>query len=588
MESLGTLERTLYCGQVGEQHVGQRVTVMGWADRRRDLGNLIFLDLRDREGIVQVVVNPSRPEALEKAKQVRAEYVLAVTGTVVERAADTVNPELPTGTVEVLTEQLHVLNAAQTPPFPVNEHTDAAEDTRLRYRFLDLRRPRLQRNLRLRHQIALEVRKQLDEDGFLEIETPFLTRSTPEGARDFLVPSRLHAGHFYALPQSPQIFKQILMISGFDRYFQIVRCFRDEDLRADRQPEFTQVDIEMCFPQPEHVFDLVERTLVRVFRLAGVEAPRPFPRLGFDEAVSRFGTDRPDTRFGLELVDVGEVFRETPFQIFAKILAEGGAIKGIAVPGAASYSRKQLDLLTEFVQGQGAQALSWIRRGPEGWKSSLPKVVPETQLEAAAEAAALAEGDLLAMVAGKPAVVHSALAALRLHLGRELSLIPDSHAFLWVQDFPLMEWDEQEQRYYSLHHPFTSPKDEDVARLEDDPAGVRAKAYDVVWNGLEIGGGSIRIHRPELQQRVFQVLGIGPEEAEAKFGFLLEALRYGAPPHGGIALGLDRIAMLLAGESSIRDVMAFPKTARGLDLMCGAPSPVDDRQLRELHIKVTD
>ncbi len=586
METLGELERTVYCGQVGRSDIGKTITVMGWADRRRDLGNLIFLDLRDREGIVQVVANPAHPEALEKAKQVRAEYVLAVTGTVVERASDTVNPELPTGEVEVVAEDLRVLNESQTPPFPINERTDAAEDTRLRYRFLDLRRPRLQHNLKLRHRIALEVRKELDEAGFLEIETPFLTRSTPEGARDFLVPSRIHRGHFYALPQSPQLFKQLLIISGFDRYFQIVRCFRDEDLRADRQPEFTQVDIEMAFPQKKHVFALIERLLQRVFRLAGIEAPVPFPRMGYDEAVSRFGTDRPDTRFGLELADVSQAFQDTSFQVFARILESGGVIKGIRVPGAGGASRKQLDDLGEFVQGYGAPALSWIKRTPEGLRSSLPKVVEAAQLERAAAAAGVESEDLLLMVAGKPSMVHAALGALRLQLARERSLIRDGlYNFLWVHDFPLVEWDEQEKRYFSLHHPFTSPRDEDIPLLDEAPNRVRAKAYDVVLNGLEVGGGSIRIHRPEIQQQVFQVLGIGPEEAEARFGFLLEALRYGAPPHGGIALGLDRIAMLLAGESSIRDVMAFPKTAKGLDLMCGAPSPVEDKQLRELHIQ---
>lgn len=586
MDTLGTWERTVYCGQVGRAEIGSRVTVMGWADRRRDLGNLIFLHLRDREGIIQVVVNPAHPEALEKAKQVRTEFVLAVTGKVVERAADTVNPDLPTGEIEVVAEELRILNEAQTPPFPVNEPTDAAEDTRLRYRFLDLRRPRLQRNLKLRHQIALECRKELDASGFLEIETPFLTRSTPEGARDFLVPSRLHRGHFYALPQSPQLFKQILIVSGFDRYFQIVRCFRDEDLRADRQPEFTQVDIEMAFPHKEHVFGLVERLLARVFQLIGVELPRPFPRLTYGEAMDRFGTDRPDTRFALELVDLSEAFRETSFRVFAAILDGGGVIKGITVPGAAGFSRKQLDDLGDFVKVYGAPALSWIRRSSEGFRSSLPKVVETAQLQRVADTAGLNEGDLCLMVAGKPAMVHAALGALRLQLARERQLLSsDAYHFLWVHEFPLVEWDEEEERYFSLHHPFTSPRDEDVPKLSGSPGEVRAKAYDVVLNGLEIGGGSIRIHQSEVQRKVFEILGIDPQEAEARFGFLLEALRYGAPPHGGIALGLDRIAMLLAGESSIREVMAFPKTARGLDLMCGAPSPVDDRQLRELHIQ---
>ncbi|GAB4112483.1 MAG: aspartate--tRNA ligase [Acidobacteriota bacterium] len=588
MDHQGELVRSGYCGEVEEGQVGQTVTVMGWVDRVRNLGNLVFVDLRDRTGVVQVVASPDQPEALEKAQQARPEYVLAVIGEVVRRDPSTVNPDIPTGQVEVHAREIRILNRSLTPPFPINEDVTCSEETRLKYRFLDLRRRPLQRNLQLRHRVTMEVRKELDENGFLEIETPFLTRSTPEGARDYLVPSRLHRGQFYALPQSPQLFKQLLMVSGMDRYFQIVRCFRDEDLRADRQPEFTQVDIELSFPQMETVFELVEKLLVRVFRLVGVEVSRPFQRMRYDEAMARFGTDRPDLRFGLELVDVTESFRETPFQVFSDLIRQGGIVKGIPLPPGLNYSRRELDLLGEVVRQFGASALSWLRVQPEGGvRSSLPKVVPDAQLESAARAAGLERDQYLLMVGGPAATVNSSLSALRLHLGNQLKLIPEGrHSFLWVYDFPLLDWDEEEGRYVALHHPFTSPRDSDLELLDTNPAAVKAKAYDVVLNGMEIGGGSIRIHREDIQRKVFSALKIGPEEAEERFGFLLEALRYGAPPHGGIALGLDRIVMLLAGEKSIREVIAFPKTAKAVDLMCSAPSPVSERQLRELHIAV--
>jgi aspartyl-tRNA synthetase len=590
MNSPGEQERTCYCGLIRESHVDETVTVKGWVDRRRDLGSLIFLDLRDREGIVQVVANPEQAGALAQAKEARPEDVLAVTGKVVWRDEETVNPEIPTGRLEIRAEVIELLNASETPPFPINSPASASEETRLRFRFLDLRRERLQRNLQLRHRASLEIRKLLDEEGFLEIETPFLTRSTPEGARDYLVPSRLYPGQFYALPQSPQLFKQLLMVAGFDRYFQIVRCFRDEDLRSDRQPEFTQVDLEVSFPQIETLFQVVERLFERVFSLAGISVSTPFQRLSYADALSQYGTDRPDLRYDLKLVEVSTAFSQSSFQVFRQIIEDGGLIKGIRVPGRASYSRKQLDDLRGFVQDQGMGAdLSWIKVTAEGIKSSLPKAVDQAELEAVKESAPLEEDDLFLMLGGPQETVHLILGRLREHLARQENLIPEkSHQFLWVSNFPLLQWDEQEKRYFACHHPFTSPLDEDLDLLESDPARVRAKAYDVVLNGVEIGGGSIRIHQREVQTRVFKALGIEPEEAEAKFGFLLEALGYGAPPHGGIALGLDRIIMLLAGERSLRDVIAFPKTARAVDLMCGAPSTVSEKQLRELRLKLQE
>ena len=591
MTSSTDLKRTCHCGLIKEGHVDQTVTVMGWVDRRRDLGSLIFLDLRDREGIVQVVANPEHAGALAKAKEARPEDVLAVTGKVVWREEETVNPEIPTGRVEILADRIELLNASETPPFPINSPASASEETRLHFRFLDLRRERLQRNLQLRHRASMAIRNFLDKEGFLEIETPFLTRSTPEGARDYLVPSRLYPGQFYALPQSPQLFKQLLMVAGFDRYFQIVRCFRDEDLRSDRQPEFTQIDLEISFPQIETIFQVVERLLEKVFSLADISVPTPFPRLSYSEAISQYGTDRPDIRYDLKLVDVSAAFYQTSFRVFLQIMEDGGLIKGIRVPGGASYSRKQLDDLRGFVQDQGEGAdLSWIKVTADGMKSSLPKkAVGEKELEAVRESAQLEENDLFLMLGGPQQSVHLILGRLREQLALQENLIPEkSHAFLWVYDFPLLEWNEQEKRYSACHHPFTSPLDEDLDLLESDPARVRAKSYDVVLNGVEIGGGSIRIHQRDLQTRVFQALGIEPEEAEAKFGFLLEAMGYGAPPHGGIALGLDRIIMLLAGERSLRDVIAFPKTARAVDLMCGAPSPVDEKQLKELRLKLQE
>ena len=587
MEALGRLERTCYCGEVSEENIGQTVTVMGWVDRQRDLGNLVFLDLRDRSGILQVVVSSTDEELHQKAKSARPEFVIAVVGQIVKRDEETVNPSIPTGSLEIRASELRILNASLTPPFPINEEVTTSEETRLRYRFLDLRRRSLQRNIRLRHQVSLEIRKYLDEKGFLEIETPFLTKSTPEGARDYLVPSRIHRNHFYALPQSPQLFKQLLMISSFDRYYQIVRCFRDEDLRADRQPEFTQVDIELSFPQIDTVFSVVETLLERVFAIVGIKIELPFPRISYQEAMGRFGTDRPDTRFGMELEDVSAIFQDTSFQVFREVVEDGGTIRGLAAPEGAQYSRKDLDNLMVFVKQFGAPALSWVRKEGDEFKSSLPKVVPQEELRRVAEKAKQKDGQTFLMVAGSEKVVFDSLAALRLHIARQEGLIPDDLlSFLWVHDFPLLEWDDGEERYVARHHPFTSPRDEDMKLLETDPGEVRAKAYDVVLNGIEIGGGSIRIHQEPIQKQVFAALNIDEEEAEERFGFLLEALRFGAPPHGGIALGLDRILMLLAGETSIREVIAFPKTARAVDLMCSAPSTVSEKQLRELNLSL--
>jgi aspartyl-tRNA synthetase len=590
MDQFGELNRTCYCNDIKDKNIGDRVTVMGWVDRVRDLGNLTFVDIRDRTGLVQVVISSEGENSLHtRIKKLRSEYVVSVSGPLIERDAETFNPSLPTGKVEVLIEDIKILNTSLTPPFPIESDINTSEETRLKYRYLDLRRSNLQKNLEIRHRVTMEIRKELDEQNFLEIETPILNKSTPEGARDYLVPSRVQRGAFYALPQSPQLFKQLLMVSGFDRYFQIARCFRDEDLRADRQPEFTQVDIEMSFVQPDQIFGLIEKLLQRVFRLVGQEIETPFPRFSYEEVMNRFGTDRPDTRFGLELRDVSRCFKNTPFQVFREIIEDGGMIKGINTPEGESYSRKELDDLISFVRQYGASGLVWIKSTENGIKSSLPKIVPEEELAEAINDAGLETGQTLLLVAGKPKIVHESLSALRLHLANKHSLIsPEKNNFLWVLDFPLLDWDEEAKRWVATHHPFTSPRDEDIELLASDPGKIKAKAYDVVLNGLEIGGGSIRIHRNNIQKKVFKALGIEAEEAENRFGFLLKALRYGAPPHGGIALGLDRLIMMLLGEKSIREVIAFPKTARALDLMCEAPSAVDEKQLRELHIKIRE
>jgi aspartyl-tRNA synthetase len=580
--------RSCYCGEVRPGHVGADLVLMGWVQRRRDHGGLIFVDLRDREGLVQVVFKPEAEAAFREAHAMRPEFVVAVRGRVEARPAGTANPNLPTGEVEVHAREAEILSAAKTPVFPIEEETEVAEETRLAYRYLDLRRPPCQRNLRLRHRVYQAVRRHLDEAGFVEIETPVLTRSTPEGARDFLVPSRLNPGTFYALPQSPQIFKQLLMVSGFDKYFQVVKCFRDEDLRADRQPEFTQIDIEMSFVDREDVLSAMEGLVAAIVRAAkGVEVPRPFPRLAYPEAIARYGIDKPDLRFGLELVDVTGALRDGGFQAAAEAIGAGGWARAIRVPGGAGFSRKQLDDLTAFVKTFGAKGLAWAKVTADGLQSPVAKFIGEAGMAALRERTEAGEGDLMLFAADAPAVVSDSLGRLRLKLGQDLQLIdPDRLAFTWVIDFPLLEYDEKEGRWQAVHHPFTAPVDEDIPLFETDRGRIRAQAYDLVLNGAEIGGGSIRIHRREVQQKMFDALGLGPEEARAQFGFLLEALEFGTPPHGGIAFGLDRIVMLLAGASSIRDVIAFPKTQKGLDLMSRAPGPVEPLQLKELSLRL--
>jgi len=580
--------RTDYCGTLRKKDVGRKVVLAGWVHRRRDLGSLVFIDIRDREGIAQLVMNEELfPEAHKVAKTLRPEDVILVEGEVVLREKAKVNPKLPTGEIEVVVSAITVLNRSDTLPFEIEEADKVAEELRLRYRYLDLRRNRLKENLLLRHKVTLTVRNYLSSLGFVEIETPFLTKSTPEGARDFLVPSRLSSGRFYALPQSPQLFKQILMIAGFDRYFQIVRCFRDEDLRANRQPEFTQIDIEMSFITPEDIFGVVEGMLKEVFALKGIEVETPFPRLSFAEAMAKYGTDKPDIRFGLTFIDISDVLRDSGFPPFEKVLEEKGAIKGINLKGkAAFYSRKVVDGLTELVKEMGASGLVTVKVEADGVKSPLTKHLTEGRMEKLISALSMEEGDIAFIVAGDEEVVARSLGGLRLELGRREKLIPnDRYSFLWVVDFPLFELTE-EGELSSRHHPFTSPKEEHLSLLEKEPLSVLADSYDIVLNGEEIGGGSIRINRPDIQQRVFDVLGISRKEAEEKFGFLLRALSYGAPPHGGIALGLDRIVMLLSSEDSIRNVIAFPKTSSGLCPLTGAPSEVRREQLDELSLEV--
>jgi aspartyl-tRNA synthetase len=583
-------KRTIYCGRLRPEHIGREVVLCGWVHRRRDHGGLVFVDLRDREGLVQVVINPeASAEAHSKADALRVEYVLSVRGVVRRRPAGTENANLPTGEVEVAASTLAILNESKPIPFSLEDDTDAAESVRLKYRFLDLRRPSIQEMFMARARLARSVREYFFENGFLEIETPVLTKSTPEGARDYLVPSRVNPGMFYALPQSPQLFKQILMISGFDRYAQIVKCFRDEDLRADRQPEFTQIDVEMSFIDREDIFGMMEGLMSRVFRdVLGKEVKTPIPRLGYREAMDRFGVDKPDTRFGLEITDYTDLLSATDFRVFAEVAAKGGVIRGITAPGMAESSRSEIAALEEVAKIGGAAGLASFKVTAGGLASPLTKFFREEQLNALRERSAAAPGDLLLVVADRFDVACASLGRLRLHLGEKLGMIdPSLFHLLWVTEFPLLEWDKEEKRWGAMHHPFTAPLDEDLPLLDTDPGKVRAKAYDMVLNGSEIGGGSIRIHRKDVQSRMFQLLDIGPEAARMKFGFLLEALEFGAPPHGGIAFGLDRLAMIFSGAKSLRDVIAFPKTQKATCLMTDAPSAVDVKQLRELSIRLT-
>ena len=585
------MNRTHYCGEIRKIDLGKTVALKGWVHRRRDHGGLIFIDLRDREGIVQVVFNPDRRGNVHSmAHELRSEYVISVSGEVSPRPSGTENTKLPTGEIEILANQMEILNISKTPPFAIDEETEVAETLRLKYRYLDLRRDSLRDNLQFRYRFIRSVREFLHEKGFIDVETPFLTKSTPEGARDYLVPSRLNPGHFYALPQSPQLFKQILMVAGFDRYYQIVKCFRDEDLRADRQPEFTQIDLEMSFVEREDVLSLMEEMLKFAFKeTKGVDLVTPFPRMSYSDVIDRYGIDKPDIRFGLELKDITDIASEVEFRVFKQTIEQKGIVKGFAAKGQAGLSRRELDELTEFAKGYGAQGLAWIKVTENGFESPITKFFSQGRLNSISLRLGAEVGDLMIFVADKSKVVNDTLAQLRLLIGNRLNLInKDEFKFLWVLDFPLLEWDKEEKRYVAMHHPFTSPVIEDIPFLESDPLRVRAKAYDIVMNGSEIGGGSIRIHSRDIQRKMFERLGIGEEEANVKFGFLLEALEYGAPPHGGIAFGLDRIIMLMTGAESIRDVIAFPKTQKGICPMTDAPSLVERRQLKELHLKTEE
>ena len=589
MESMGELKRTHSCYELGVGNVGEEVTLMGWVLRRRDHGGVIFVDLRDRWGVTQVVFNPAVNEAVHaKAHDVRSEWVLAIRGRVEKRPPAMENPNLQTGAIEILVTELRILNTSKTPPFPLDEDVDVSENLRLKYRYLDLRRPEMAANLLFRHRAVQAVRNYLDTKNFIEVETPVLTKSTPEGARDYLVPSRVNAGKFYALPQSPQLFKQLLMVAGMDRYYQIVKCFRDEDLRADRQPEFTQIDMELSFIDEEDIYRITEGMIRHLLQQTlDYDLPLPLPRMRYEEAMHRFGTDRPDLRFGLELVDLTPVVANCGFQVFKTVAEKKGLIKSINAKGCAHLSRKDLDDLTGYVAQYGAKGLAWVKVKAGGeWQSPIAKFFTDAERAAMAATLEAGEGDLLFFVADQPTIVHQALAELRLELARRLNLIPhNSFNFIWITDFPLLEYDEDERRHTAIHHPFTAPQEQDIGRLEIEPDRVKSRAYDLVLNGTEIGGGSIRIHQKQLQEKVFGALSITMEEAEEKFGFLLQALELGAPPHGGIAFGLDRLLMILCGRETIRDVIAFPKTQKATCPLTDAPSAVARKQLTELYLR---
>lgn len=584
-------KRTTYCGLVTEEFLNEKVTLKGWVHNRRDLGGLIFVDLRDREGIVQIVFNPDfSEEALQVAETVRSEYVVEVEGVVTKRDAETINPKIKTGQVEVQVSNIEIINKSETPPFSINEeNVNVDENIRLKYRYLDLRRQELAQTFKMRHQTTRSIRQYLDNNGFFDIETPVLTKSTPEGARDYLVPSRVHEGEFYALPQSPQLFKQLLMISGFDKYYQIVKCFRDEDLRADRQPEFTQVDIEMSFVDQEDIIAMGEDMLRKVVKDAkGIDVSGPFPRMTYAEAMDRFGSDKPDTRFGMELINVSQLGKEMNFKVFKDTVDNNGEIKAIIAKDAANkYTRKDMDALTEFVNIYGAKGLAWVKVVDDGLSGPIARFFEDVNVETLKQLTEAKPGDLVMFVADKPNVVAQSLGALRIKLAKELGLIDESKLnFLWVTDWPLLEYDEDAKRYVAAHHPFTSPKREDIEKLDTEPENVQANAYDIVLNGYELGGGSIRIHDGELQQKMFEVLGFTNEQAQEQFGFLLDAFKYGAPPHGGIALGLDRLVMLLTNRTNLRDTIAFPKTASATCLLTDAPGEVSDKQLQELSLRI--
>ncbi len=591
-ESMQGLKRTHRCAELSVANIGETVTIMGWVQKNRNKGGLVFVDVRDRSGIIQVVCEEEKTDAalIEKAAKLRSEYVIAVVGKV-EKRSGAVNENLATGEIEVVPEELRVLSESETPPFPIEENSKTKEEIRLKYRYLDLRRPDMQRNLMMRSKVATLTRQFLADEGFMEIETPILIGSTPEGARDYLVPSRIHHGHFYALPQSPQLFKQILMVSGFDRYFQIAKCFRDEDLRADRQPEFTQIDMELSFVDVDDVIDVNERLLAKLFKeVLGEEVTLPIPRMTWQEAMDRYGSDKPDTRFGMELQDVTEVVKDCEFVVFKGAIEQGGTVRGINAKGQGSMPRKKIDKLVSFAKDYGAKGLAYIAIQEDGTvKSSFAKFMKEEEMNALIQTMGGENGDLLLFAADKNKVVWAVLGALRLELARQMELLDKSeYKFLWVTEFPLLEWSDEEERFMAMHHPFTMPMEEDLQYIDSDPGRVRAKAYDIVLNGNEIGGGSIRIFNPEIQSKMFEVLGFTPEQAQEQFGFLLTAFKYGVPPHAGLAYGLDRMVMLMAKEDSIRDVIAFPKVKDASDLMTEAPTMVDEKQLAELGISVVE